>query len=410
MKSQFICLALAFVLLCPHASAQWVQTGGRFGGAIVAFAVSGTDLFAGAPDNGVFHSSNNGTSWTAVNSGLTNTRVSALAVLGTKLLAGTRGGVFLSTNSGASWTAVYYDPSNTFWSAFAVSGTNLFAGTGGEGVFLSTNSGTSWTEVNFGLTSPYVFALAVSGTNLFAGTGLAGVFLSTNSGTSWTEVNSGLTNSSVSALAVSGTNLFAGTRGGVFLSSNDGTTWTAVNDGLNSTTVNALAVSGTNLFAGTSSNGVFHSSNNGTSWTKVNSGLTNSHVYALAVSGTNLFAGTDGGVWRRPLSEMITSVGRPSTELPTSFSLEQNYPNPFNPSTVIGYTVRGVGNQESGFSDVRLVVYDVIGREVATLVHDKKAPGRYEVEFDASGLASGMYFYRLEAAGDVESRRMILLK
>ena len=78
-------------------------------------------------------------------------------------------GVFLSTNNGTSWTAVNTGLTNTACPALAVSGTNLFAGTEG-GVFLSTNNGTNWTAVNAGLTDQSLPALAVSGTNLFAGT------------------------------------------------------------------------------------------------------------------------------------------------------------------------------------------------------------------------------------------------
>ena len=147
--------------------AQWLQTNGPYGGIVQCFAVSGTNLFAGTY-GGVFLSTNNGTSWTAVNTGLTNTDVFSFAVSGTNLFAGTNGGVFLSTNNGTSWTAVNTGLTNTYVRSFAVSGTNLFAGTYGGGVFLSTNNGTSWT--NTGLTNTDVYALAVSGTNLFAGT------------------------------------------------------------------------------------------------------------------------------------------------------------------------------------------------------------------------------------------------
>ncbi|MEX2055284.1 MAG: sialidase family protein, partial [Candidatus Andersenbacteria bacterium] len=234
---------------------------------------------------------NSDTSWTAVNSGLTNPLVRAFALSGTNLFVGTNGGgVFRSSDNGTSWTAVNTTFSSVF--AFAVSGTNLFAGTTNGRVILSSNNGTNWTEVNTNLTVTHVFALAVSGTNLFAGTYGGGVFLSTNNGTSWTAT--GLTNNFVNSLVVSGTNLFAGTANGIFLSANNGANWIAVNTGLTNTVVQALAVSGTNLFAGTNG-GVFRSTNNGTSWTAINTGLTNTSVRALTVFGANLFAGTDGG-------------------------------------------------------------------------------------------------------------------
>jgi len=287
--------------------------------------------------------------------------------------------------------------------SFAGSGTNLFAGTYGGGVFLSTNNGTSWTEVNTGLTNTYVFALAVSGTNLFAGT-FGGVFLSTNNGTDWTEVNSGLTNTTVYSLAVSNINLFAGTSGGgVFLSTNNGTSWTEVNTGLTSTTVYTLAPSGTNLFAGTSGGGVFLSTNNGTNWTEVNTGLTDLTIRAFAISSPNLFAGTGGGVWRRPLSEIITSVEALSTDLPTHFSLDQNYPNPFNPATTISFSL-------PSRSFVLLKVFDALGREVDVLLSEELSAGTYSQQWTPKGLSTGVYLYRLQAGNFVKTNKLILLR
>ena len=132
---------------------------------------------------------------------------------------------------------------------------------------------------------------------------------------------------------MSGSNLFAGTtEGGLFLSTNNGTSWMAVNNGLTNTVVRSLAVNGSNLFAGTSS-GVFLSTNNGASWTAVNTGLTNTIVRSLAVNDSHLFAGTEHfGVWRRPLSEMVTGVEDDFSEVPaniivSSQLIERNRPS-----------------------------------------------------------------------------------
>jgi hypothetical protein len=93
-------------------------------------------------------------------------------------------------------------------------------------------------------------------------------------------------------------------------------------------------------------------------------------------------------------AKLITvGVDQKDAETPGSFRLEQNYPNPFNGKTVMSYEL-GVK------SGVRLVVYDLLGREVATLVKEEKQPGTYEVTFDASDLSSGVYFYRLTAIGE----------
>jgi hypothetical protein len=251
-----------------------------------------------------------------------------------------------------------------------------------------------------------VFAFAISGINLFAGAS-GGVFLSTNNGSGWSVASTGLTNSYVKSLAVSGTNLFAGTYGGgAFLSTNNGTTWSAVNTGLTDTYVNALAASGTNLFAGTFG-GVFLSTNNGTSWTQVNTGLTSSSVLALAFSpngavGTNLFAGTDGrGIWKRPLSEMITSAEELSTDLPAQFLLDQNHPNPFNPSTTIRYSLPRRAR-------MTLSVWNTLGQQIAVLHNGEQDAGYYELRFDGSGLSSGVYFYRIQAGEFVQTRKLLL--
>jgi hypothetical protein len=88
---------------------------------------------------------------------------------------------------------------------------------------------------------------------------------------------------------------------------------------------------------------------------------------------------------------------------PKAFRLEQNYPNPFNPSTVISY-------QLSVFSEVRLEVFDMLGRKVATLVSARQAAGSYQVTFNAVNLSSGIYFYRLQAGAITQTKKMILVK
>jgi photosystem II stability/assembly factor-like uncharacterized protein/murein DD-endopeptidase MepM/ murein hydrolase activator NlpD len=288
---------LSWALLTSHLLGQdsWEQTNGPYGGNINCYVFSGTNLFAGTHGGGLFRSTNNGTSWAPVNSGLANGYVLSLWASGSNLFAGTSGsGLFISRDNGNSWTAANTGLGASTVYALAISGSVLFAGTGGWGVFLSTNNGTSWAQANSGLGNLIVKSLVVSGSNVFAGT-WGGVFRSSDNGASWIEVNAGLTNQYVQPLLVNGSNLFAGTLGGgVFRSTNNGTTWTAVNSGLTSTAVWSLAVSGSNLFAGTTG-GVFLSTNNGTSWTPVSRGLTNMDVRSLAANGSSLFAGTYGG-------------------------------------------------------------------------------------------------------------------
>jgi photosystem II stability/assembly factor-like uncharacterized protein len=108
-------------------------------------------------------------------------------------------------------------------------------------------------------------------------------------------------------------------------------------------------------------------------------------------------------VWTAPMNFPPVSVERRPEAIPEHTSLFQNYPNPFNPGTTIRYRV-------SGDREVRLVVYDLLGREVAVLVDGAKPPGDYEVTFDAAGLASGVYIYRLRAGEYSAEKRMLVIR
>ena len=378
-------------------------------------AGGGTNILAGT-GLGVFRTTDGGDRWTSVNNGLTNPYIRVLAVSGTSLIAGTSGGVFHSTDNGTNWAPVSSGLTDTSIGALTVSGRVTFAGTENGGIYRSTDYGKNWSVANNRvLNSAWVAALAVSfsGTKLFAGTD-AGVFLSTDSGATWRAT--GATGNPIWALAVSGTSLFAGIGGGVFLSTNDGADWSAVNNGLNYRgLLHSFAVSDTGLFAGTWGGGVFYSANNGAYWTAVNDGIVANSVMinALVASGTNVFAGTlsdpwsnysvlNGGVYRRPLSEIVAGVGVSRIEVPAFFKLEQNFPNPFNPSTTIRYAL-------PGRSHVTLSVFTTLGQQVATLINESQDAGYHEVRFDGTGLASGVYFYRIQAGDVVRTKKLLLL-
>jgi hypothetical protein len=98
--------------------------------------------------------------------------------------------------------------------------------------------------------------------------------------------------------------------------------------------------------------------------------------------------------------------------VPIEFALNQNYPNPFNPSTTIKYQIPSYTVIPSGVEggNVSLKVYDILGRELATLVNENQKPGYYEVEFDASAYATGIYIYELQAGEFLETRKMLMIK
>jgi hypothetical protein len=132
-------------------------------------------------------------------------------------------------------------------------------------------------------------------------------------------------------------------------------------------------------------------------------GWHSSGYFRLSISDT---AGGDTGLlkrWCLIVSFTIFDGGIQTIEIPNYYFLGQNYPNPFNPATVIKF-----GVPQSG--DVKLVIYDILGREVSTLVNEHKHPGTYEENFDASHLSSGVYFYSIQTDNFRETKRMLLIK
>ena len=221
----------------------------------------------------------------------------------------------------------------------------------------------------------------------------------------WEPINTGLTDTGVFAFTInSGGDIFAGTVGsGVFRSSDNGDNWNEINTGLTLTFVFALAInSGGEIFAG-GLGGVFRSSDNGDNWSPINTGLMNTDVFAFVFNTTGeILAGTSGGGVFRSV-EPTTSVEQISTTIPSFFALEQNYPNPFNPTTTIQFTLAKGAN-------VKLKVFSIEGKEVATLVDEAVTPGVHTFRFEANGLPSGVYFYRIEAGELFQTKRLMLLK
>ncbi len=156
------------------------------------------------------------------------------------------------------------------------------------------------------------------------------------------------------------------------------------------------------LWAGTEI-GLFISQDDGATWQYADNGLPAVSIWKMRVVDDEIVVATHGrGIWTVPLNAVPVS-SEVAAELPAEFSLAANYPNPFNPATTITFDVPVA-------SQVRLTVFDVTGRRIASLVNREFAPGRHQVVWDARGVASGLYFYRLESGEFEATRSMTLLK
>jgi photosystem II stability/assembly factor-like uncharacterized protein len=310
---------------------------------LVPMSISATE--SDEPEETMEALSNDGTgTWTAVNSGLTNTHVTSLAIDPSNpdiIYAGTQGGLFKSINGGASWSDSGL--TNVDHLVIAPSNPNIIYAGGIDGLFKSTDAGGHWSQISapdarfvgysiaIDPTNPNIvyggnslcvamsvdgggnwtcggpggaYALVIDPKNtstIYAGTYGNGVY--TYTGGAWNVSSTGLTNAYVTSLAINPTNtsiIYAGTDGGVFKSTDGGASWNAINSGLTNTKVTSLAIDPSDpstIYAGTNG-GVFESTDKGANWSAINSGLTNTHVTSLAIDPSNpdiIYAGTDGG-------------------------------------------------------------------------------------------------------------------
>ena len=404
MKKLFVALA---ILVAMNASAQWQNAStGLLGGSVCGFVSIGTDIYTAASfftgqaitdSSGIFRSTNNGLSWTPT--AFFPLRIINIFAKDSRLFVCTNNqGTYYTDNFGANWTSM-----NIEISSFGSNSTHLFA-TSNPNLLVSTNNGTNWTTIN----SIYG-RLLINGNNVYV-YGPNYINISSNNGLNWST--SYLYTFEIYLMTALGNELYAVTySSGIIKSTDNGYTFNQTSQ-FSSSNIKSLIAFGTCVIAGAWGSGIIISTNGGISWIRKNEGFdgddyiitnllyANGYVLAGRVYYASGFQSYK--VWRRDFQELV-SVNEISSTLPSKYSLGQNYPNPFNPRTVISFSLPVVNN-------ATLKVYDVMGREVQTLVNEKLQAGTYEVTFDGSGLTSGVYFYKLMTEGFSETKRMLLIK
>lgn len=353
------------------------------------------------------------------------------------VLYGSAQGLFFarSFDRGVSWQTLNNVPPTggftVFMAPFIVSVSDpqvLYAGR--DVVFKSTNGGSSWTATNSGvaLDGNPVLAMAMSiqdedvayvATAPFST--VMGVFRTTNGGSSWTNITGVLPNRYPGDLTVHPSDdatvyltLMGFASSHVFKTTDSGSNWIDVGTGLPDVPATAVVIDPDfpdHVYVGNDL-GVFVSPDAGQTWQTFQEGLPEAVLAMdLAVSPTNrkIRVATHGnGAWERPLLDGVTSVEN-TNNIPERALLLQNYPNPFNPSTRIEYQVSTAG-------PVKLVIYNLLGQAVRTLVDNPGAVGgKHNAVWNGKNdagqpVASGTYVYRLETAGQVLARKMLLIR
>ena len=402
MKKILVLFCLAFLLLASiEAKSQWVQVWNGMGQTerVLALNWNGSFLLAGLygswpyPEYGVYISTNEGLTWSVTS--LNDENIWNITSVGSNNYASSSDGIYISSN-GTTWTS--FALSNREVYDLAINGNYMYAGTDNYGVYYSTNNGVSWTQ-SF-LNNKDIWSIAVYTNYVIAGTNGNGIYYSNDNGYIWNQ--SHLNNIDVERIRFDVTTAYAGTEDGIYKSTNFGVNW--VQFGLSGKNINDIIFSGPYIYAGTDDDGVYVSTKQGLTWSQINDGFPSGDIDINALAFTNNYfvAGSTGkSAWRRPKSQV--GIKQISELVPLLFSLKQNYPNPFNPVTNIKFDIL-----TSEF--ITLKIYDILGKEVATLVNEKLNVGSYEVDWDASGYISGVYFYRLRAGDYVDVKKMILIK
>ncbi len=390
---------LLFALICAPAAAEgegWAKLDlpeARFY-ALASDPASGKYLLAGSWWNGVYRSLDGGATWIALNEGLSNRQVRALAVdaEGTAYVGTYGAGVYELTEGSSTWLALNGGLRSPYIYSLAVDAAgNVYAGTLETGVFRLAWGSPSW--VARGLEGITVWALAIAPSQpqtVYAGTWANGVYRSDDGGASWTPCSEGLGNLNVRALAVHPTlpdTVYAGTwGGGVYLTTDGGLSWAAINDGLPTQFVYALSISpGPEgiVHVGTDDYGLSRLKHGDAAWAAY--GLEGKKVYALHAiddgAGYALYAGVQGGVWAR-------KVG-PSLALLKSCAPS----GPVATSDVLTYTLRYSNTGEIGLTGV--IINDAIPAKTEYLPGSADASGGTfdealnQVQWRWDALASG---------------------
>jgi photosystem II stability/assembly factor-like uncharacterized protein len=403
-------------------------------------------IYGGSQDNGITGTTNGGATWLFTmggdGGGVAIDHFSALNIYVTRgvLLGSWAFRRYKSTDKGLTWTGIDngIDPSDQWYTKMRSDRTTpltLYHNSGNY-VYTSTNQGDNWNKLN-----NVPFPASVSNIDVTKNvSGGAVVYASLNSSTigqrlrvfdggSFVERSSGLpSNKSVRSVATHINNnttayalinsFSAGEK--IYRTTNKGVNWVNITGDLPDVPLGDLVphpTNNNNLYLGTQM-GCYRTTNAGVNWHRWNNGMPEATIVtemkwidstiengkfyvAAATYGRSIFVRDVSG-------DDPNGIINISGNIPSRYSLSQNYPNPFNPVTKIRFDIPA--NVTGQAANVKIVVYDIIGREVTMLVNKNLKPGTYEADWDASAYPSGVYFYKIKTEGFTDTKKMLLVK
>jgi photosystem II stability/assembly factor-like uncharacterized protein len=274
-------------------------------------------------------------------------------------------------------------------------------------IIYTSNGGNTWERPNSTTNDDLNDVFFVNSSTGFIA-GKFGTILKTNTGgLTWSYLARETTNSLSGIFFTDSLNGYVvGGSGTLLMTTNGGKSWKSV-ETETSNDLNKICFRDKNIgFIVGDLGTILSTTNGGESWRREYSG-TSYDLYGISVMDSVVLAvGFNGNILRKiiPFETIIDTTTIDTTlTIPTDYQLKQNYPNPFNPTTTIEYSIPKQ-------SKVTVKVFDLLGREIATLVDEEKTAGNYMIDFNGSNLSSGIYFYRLDAGGFSETKKLILIK
>lgn len=417
--SKFLLIIFTISLSHNLSLSQWVQTTSGTSSFLTSIqCISNTTNYAAGFGGTVLKSTNSGQSWQTLTSpSASNINKIFFPPTGsatTGWVATT--GVYKSTNGGINW--VQQLTSGSF-SDLAFIDLNTGFAVRTTIVSKTTNGGTNFTNISYTANTAinaskikHVIGQTVMVLGVDNANDTTFVFRSTNLGDTWTQIfktpgvffDMNFVNSS--------TGIMCGDNGLTKRTTNGGTSWNTVTTPESNDLLGIHFASSSIVYMVGSGGIILKSTNAGVNWFSqtcpVTSNLRAINVFPADDNG--IIVGASGTVLRTT-NGGITSLVQTGNEIPERFSLKQNYPNPFNPQTKITFSIplsRGVSEGRGVFTSLK--VYDILGKEAALLVNENLSPGNYTIDFDASALPSGTYFYRITAGNFNEVKKMTLIK
>ncbi|MBL8017261.1 MAG: T9SS type A sorting domain-containing protein [Ignavibacteria bacterium] len=393
------------------------------------FSSEQTGIVAG--DNGtIYRTIDGGETWEQATTNTNENILKTTASDGNTIVAvGTNGLIIRSIDAGENWETINSNTAADLRGVF-ISSNGIGFAVGEAGAILRTNDhGASWSVIQENRGNDLqCISMGDDNNGIIVGD-MNNIYLTNDGGLTWGPPSSGFPyqlNFRFVRMTNRNTAFMTTTTGGLLKSIDGGNSWTMVyNDPTYTGFWRVNSVSGRIVCVGMQGK-VIISDDQGATWYEAVSGTSN-HLYCLNFADDRIgYAGgafstllktENGGLTWSPVEYGLFNLnpgdrntgynGRPAVNLPGNFELKQNYPNPFNPSTIITYTLGTTSN-------VNIRVFDASGREVAALVNSMQQEGSHNITFNASGLSTGIYFYKMTInTGTSEFSRvmkMILIK